>query len=307
MITKEKLNFDPSSADSLAASDSLGAYVRAGDDGTLIGHVSDALKVNLSNSSIAVTATDLDIRDLAFATDKVDISGSSNVAVTDGGGSLTVDAVNLDIRDLAFATDKVDISGSSNVGVTATDFDIRNLDYSQDNIQIKSAAGVALAIDASGFITAKQGTSPWVVSATDLDIRDLSASQDKVQAWLRDGAGTAITSTLDGAKQAVDVHLAGSDVEINVDDRANTALANSASAVTTTSAALLASQQAARKFLWAQNLGNVHCYVGASGVTTATGLRMSPGTIAEFRFGPALSLHAVAQSGTQDFRIMQAS
>lgn len=35
------------------------------------------------------------------------------VSVDDNGGALTVDAVNLDIRDLAFATDKVDISGST--------------------------------------------------------------------------------------------------------------------------------------------------------------------------------------------------
>lgn len=39
--------------------------------------------------------------------------GTSPWVIGDGGGSITVDAVNLDIRDLAFATDKVDVSGST--------------------------------------------------------------------------------------------------------------------------------------------------------------------------------------------------
>lgn len=42
---------------------------------------------------------------------KVNVDGSINI--TDNSGSITVDAVNLDIRDLVFATDKVDISGST--------------------------------------------------------------------------------------------------------------------------------------------------------------------------------------------------
>lgn len=112
--------FDPSNP---GESQNIGAYVRAGDDGTLIGHVSDALKVSVANASIAVTATNLDIRDLVFATDKVDVSGSTGVGVNDDGGSLTVDAVNLDIRDLAAASDAVsawtkDGSGNS-IGSTS--------------------------------------------------------------------------------------------------------------------------------------------------------------------------------------------
>jgi hypothetical protein len=40
-------------------------------------------------------------------------SAGSAVNIQDGGNSITVDANNLDIRDLAFASDKVDVSGSS--------------------------------------------------------------------------------------------------------------------------------------------------------------------------------------------------
>jgi hypothetical protein len=57
----------------------------------------------------------LDIRNLVFATDKVDVTGSevslssTTLAALE---NITVSATDLDIRNLAFATDKVDASGS---------------------------------------------------------------------------------------------------------------------------------------------------------------------------------------------------
>jgi hypothetical protein len=60
-------------------------------------------------SAVPVSATNLDIRDLTFAADKADVSGSS----------VTVTATNLDIRDLTFAADKVDTSGSSVIAAGA--------------------------------------------------------------------------------------------------------------------------------------------------------------------------------------------
>jgi len=137
-------------------------------------------KVDVSGSSVTVSATDLDIRDLLFASDSVDVSGSqilgitNDVNIADGGNSITVDAVDFDIRDLAFATDSVDVSGSS-VTVSATDLDIRDLAFATDSV------------DVSG--------SSVTVSATDLDIRDLDAAQDSVQANLFDEAGVAFSAT----------------------------------------------------------------------------------------------------------------
>lgn len=110
-----------------AADDSVAAWLSDG-AGNAISSTAGSLNVNLTNTSIAVTATNLDIRDLVFATDKVDVSGSevslsagtlaaletitvlqgtSPWVIGDGGGSITVDAVNLDIRDLTAASDSV--------------------------------------------------------------------------------------------------------------------------------------------------------------------------------------------------------
>lgn len=147
---------------------------------------SQGLTVNLDGSvnvtdnggSLTVDANNLDIRDLAFASDKVDVSGSL----------VTVSATDLDIRDLAFASDKVDVSGSSiTATVSATNLDIRDLVFATDKV------------DVSG--------SSITVSSTDLDIRNLVAATDSVSAYLKDGAGTAITSTTSGSKQALDVSL----------------------------------------------------------------------------------------------------
>lgn len=115
-ITKHKLVFDATDAD---GSDNIGAFLRSS-DGTLLTHTDNggklSLDVNISNTSIEVTATDLDIRDLSFATDSVNVSGSEvslDAATLAALESITVSATDLDIRDLAFATDSVDVSGSS--------------------------------------------------------------------------------------------------------------------------------------------------------------------------------------------------
>ena len=87
--------------------------------------------------------------------------------------------------------------------VSATNLDIRDLSSSQDAVEIQTAAGQALAIDGSGFITSTiNGTV--TVSSTNLDIRDLASSQDSVeiqtaagQALAIDGSGF-ITSNING-------------------------------------------------------------------------------------------------------------
>lgn len=134
--------------------------------------------------NVNASATDLDIRDLVFATDKVDVSGSS----------VTVSATDLDIRDLAFATDSVTAhqggtwvldSITNDVNVTATDLDIRDLAFASDSVTAHQG----------GTWTIDSITNDVNVTATDLDIRDLDAAQDSIQANLFDEAGVAYSLT----------------------------------------------------------------------------------------------------------------
>lgn len=163
MLTKDKLIFDEAE---LGSSDQVGAHIL----GTANEKISstnvggkEGLDVNVINA-VEVSATDLDIRDLSFATDKVDVSGSEvslDATTLAALENITVSATDLDIRDLAFATDSVTAhqggtwtidSITNAVTVTATDLDIRNLDYSQDNLAIKGATGNQLVVEADGSI-----------------------------------------------------------------------------------------------------------------------------------------------------------
>ena len=92
-----------------------------------------------------------------------DVANGNPVPVSDADGSLTVDATDLDIRDLAFATDSVDVSGSEvsldattlaaleNITVSATDLDIRDLTHASDSVKIGDGTDF-LAINTDGSI-----------------------------------------------------------------------------------------------------------------------------------------------------------
>lgn len=130
------------------ASDSANILIAGTEDGTGAG-AAHAIKVEsdgriIVSGAVIVSATNLDIRDLVFASDKVDVSGSAVTAV--------VTATDLDIRDLAFASDKVDVSGSAVTAVvTATDLDIRNLSHTQDSVKIGDGTDF-LAVNTDGSI-----------------------------------------------------------------------------------------------------------------------------------------------------------
>jgi hypothetical protein len=235
-ISKDKLIFDSTE---MSESDNVGSFLRAS-DGTLITHTDNggkkSLDVHVANT-VAVSATDLDIRDLTAASDSVKIG--------DGSDFLAINA-----------------DGSINSVVTATDLDIRNLAFATDSV------------------TAHQGTSPWVVSATDLDIRDLAHTTDSIKI----GDGT-------------DLLAVNADGSINVVTPApDTALAVESIGVTDTGDALPTSPLANRKKMIIQNLGSKAMYIGPSGVTVGTGLRIAAGANVELEIGPSVILYGITDS-----------
>lgn len=134
-----------------------------------------------------VSAVDLDIRDLVFATDKVDVSGSSvnvnngvgaaAVNIQDGGNSITVDGV-------------VAITGPVAVTGPLTDAELR-----------ATPVPVSGIIATGGLTDAELRATPVPVSAVDLDIRNLVFATDKV-----DTSGSTL-----GANSGVDI----GDVTVN--------------------------------------------------------------------------------------------
>jgi hypothetical protein len=130
---KDQLGFDVTDADTIADSDTVGAFLRSA-DGTLLTHTTngakESLDVNIANTgAIAVSATDLDIRDLDSATDSV-------AAVQSGTWEVALDAATL--------------AALETITVTATDLDIRDLDAAQDSVQANLFDGTGNAISSTG-------------------------------------------------------------------------------------------------------------------------------------------------------------
>jgi hypothetical protein len=147
-----------------------------------------SINVNDNGGSLTVDASDLDVRDLVFATDKVDVTGSEvsldagtlaaleSITVQNAGGGAAVN-----IQD---GGNSITVDGS--VTVSATDLDIRDLTHVSDSVKIGDGTDF-LAVNNDGSINA-------VVTATDLDIRDLDAATDSVAAHLFDESGAAFSA-----------------------------------------------------------------------------------------------------------------
>jgi hypothetical protein len=161
-----------------SASSKVGAHVLAGDDGTQIGHVADALKVNFSNTSIAVTATDLDIRDLTQADEITVFQGTSPWVIGDGGGSITVDGT---VAATQSGSWTVSVSGDVNVTqgtspwvVSATDLDIRDLSHlaGKDSVQLGDGTDLITSTLSGG----KQALDVYIANAGSIDVDDSLAN-----------------------------------------------------------------------------------------------------------------------------------
>jgi len=90
----------------------------------------------------------------------------------------------------------------------------------------------------------------------------------------------------------------------------NTAVATSAVSVNDTvgGVAIPTSNLTARKRVLIQNLGNKAIWIGASGVTIASGVRIAAGGNWETEAGPAIAFYGIANTGvTADVRILELS
>jgi len=282
MSVTAQLKFNPTDADSIAASHSVGAYVRAGTDGDLIG--SETLNsvewlrtagpiIDSSGNEVGVTSNQLDVNVAGFNATDVDIRSLDHTTAGDADSIRLGDGTNF-------------FTSTSENGDIALDVHLSNTE-----------------------IAVIQGSdSPWTVDATDLDIRSLDHTSAGENDSVRLGDGTDfITSTLEGGKQALDVYVAN---DIDVDDGiADTAIENTATAVSTTAVNVVSSALAARKYLYLANQGNKYLYFGKTGVTTANGFPMASGEKFEFRIGPSVTPQIIGGTGasSEDLRVMELS
>jgi hypothetical protein len=286
MITKEKLIADPTIA---YDGDSVIAHLMDG-AGNSITSTGGALDVNVGNT-VTVSATDLDIRDLTFATDSVDVTGSSvsitgDVNVTQGTSPWVVEtATEYSAGIGSYAPGDL---GQSVLAVRRDADTPFGVDGDYAPLQLDSTGRLKVS---GSFSLEGQYAEDSAHTTGDTGIYNLSVRADQPL--------VSTSATGDYASQTVDSYNRSW-----VNTGANITITNGAASVTTTSALLVAGA-AGRRTMLIQNLGNKAIFIGASGVSTASGIRVASGGNTQLEIGPDLDLHAVAESGILDVRWLQ--
>lgn len=270
--------------------------------------------------------------------DALAINGDGSVPITDNGGSLTVDSVDLDIRDLAFATDKVDVSGSEvsldaatlaaleNITVSATDLDIRDLSHSQDSVKVGDGTDF-LAVNADGSVNITDNGGSLTVDATDLDIRDLAYATDSVTA--HQGGTWSVTATatdfdirdLSHSQDSVKIGDGTDFLAVNADGSINTVVSGTVSTTPDAFSSWKVSKQAVsdagasqiaataltgRLMLQIENLGSNPVYFKNTNAVSTNDFKLSPGSIWEIGLAADATLYAICSTGhSADLRIAE--
>lgn len=326
---KNKAVFDI--AEALDTNDNIGAFLR------------DALG-NLLTSQLngAQQALDVGINVAGVQIDPRQIRALTNadvVTAEQGTSPWVVSATDLDIRDLTQADEVTVFQGTDPWIVAATDLDIRDLDAAQDSVQAWAHDGTGTAIT-STVVGADTGLDVNILNSLTVDINGVynvgtnpdpdnvgmiahvrsAAPGDADQTFRSTGAAASSDAVVAANVQGLDVNAFGMSYngttwdrnrsrnnELLVNDTANSAILQTQKNVTTTTGALLVTQLANRKYMLIQNAGSGTVYLGAAGVSAADGFPISGGSVAELRCGPAVSVHAVTNTGTRDTRILELS
>lgn len=222
-LTKDKLIYDPADA---GDSDKVGSYLLSGDDGTAIGHVSDSLKVNVTNTATVSTdnshAEDAahvsgDIGSFALAV-RNDVQGS--LVGTDGDyAPLQVDSAgrlrvisDIDLTGDLAGDDEVDSEDPLKVGSRSTNAALTGVSAAGDKANMISDLYRRILMNDSPNISvlatkvtvgATAVPLPAVALAGRRDIVLKNASSNPV--WL---GGAAVTTS--GATEGVKLEKGGS-------------------------------------------------------------------------------------------------
>ena len=213
---------------------------------------------------------------------------------------------------------------------------LNTIDSALHSVEIKNAAGQAITIDGSGYLTTNvNGTV--TVTATDLDIRDLTSASDSVeiktaagQALAIDGSGfitanvngtVTVTATdldirdLTSASDSVEIKTAAgqaltieSDGSINVNsiNKALDVWQVSQQTVTNTAVELAATPLANRVRMIVQNIGNLDVFLAPTNAVSISDLKLPKGTSFEFPYGATADVWAISTAvGGTDVRVAE--
>jgi hypothetical protein len=298
MLSKDKLIYD---ATTPADGDSVAAFLRTGT--AALTSTGTALDVNIASS------TGLGI----FAEDSAHASGDlgqqilgvrqdteAALAGTDGDyipfsmtatGRLRVDAE----VSVTTGSDKAEDAAHASGDIGTYILGVR-----QDTLANSTSADGdygSLKLDSLGRL--------WTNSAVSGDVADDAADSGnplKIGTKAINGALTAISAGDDRANAISDMYR-----RLWVTTAPNAAGSNAAVSVDTTAGGVtvFATPIEGRAEVEVQNLGSKAIYLGFGTVTASNGIRVAGGATWSRQLGPDVILKAIADTGTQDVRVMQ--
>ena len=299
----DQLIFDTTDANTIADSHSVGAYVRSS-DGTLITHTNDAVNskdrldvlsvlADAAGNAVGVSSGSLDVNVTNTLGIDVDLDQSED-SVAIGDGTTLFDAAVEDVAAVAghagFAS--MAIQDAALTSLTSVDGDFTHIRV--------NASGALWTEISNSSVTVDDGSGSLTVDAVDLDIRDLTHASDSV----RLGDGTTLTTvTTVGSDNGLDIY------NLNDPSTADTAIANASNdlGVANTAEDVVASPLANRKVLFIRNNGNRRVFIGSTGVTSANGFPLTPGSVLELKAGPSIDIEWVGPNTNQQIRTLELS
>jgi hypothetical protein len=322
-LNKDLLVFD--TADT-SESDNVGAYVRSS-DGTLITHETIGSDEHLHVAAALQDGSGNAITSTTVGSDQaldVNVSGGSITADMDGiyNVSTNADPDNIGLIGHTRAASIGDAQQVERLSSGAPSSD----DIDPANVKALDVNGFLLGWDGSAWdrLTASSGALDVNLADQDADITvDINAQSVgalDVEGSVADDAadsGNPVkigsrsvdqSSALSAISAASDRADALSDLyrRILVSNSAAVGLACADFDVISTEVALPTTNLAGRVSMIVQNLSQTQpIYVGPTGVTTSTGLKIPKGGSLEIPAGEAIDLYGIAPSGTQDVRVFE--
>jgi len=342
-IGKDKLVFDVTA--DLSDNDNIGAFVRAGTDGQQISWTNIGLIAAQFTGQVAGMTTNVTIDadtagvagNITLTADSVtDIDGlisawnlanpSNTITLTTGDGS-QVPTADITLAGGADGKDGLDVNVINDITVGSITSDVNivsNFEYDEDTAHGDGDTGafvLAVRHDADTSLVSADGDyAPLQVDSigrlktvTDIDsiTLDIQYAEDSahidgdIGAFMlsvRDDVPTSSTSA-DGDYQSFKTDAVG---RLWNNFSSNIGLLNTATSVTDSATILVATPLANRVSLMVQNLSNSAIYVGGSGVTTSTGVRVAAGAELSLDLGDNVDFYAIANTGkTCDIRVLE--
>lgn len=321
-LTLERLLVDPAD---LAGSPQIVSYTVSGDDGTAIGHVSDALKVSVAGT---VTTT----ANFSYAEDSAVVSGDfvagagvqrhdANTSTVSADGDYSLMHVNalggLKTSLMSVAGNDLVINADGSINVVADISVVTGSDKAEDAASASGDIGtfvlavtqatLAASVSADGDYAAFKLDSIgalWTHPTSQVADDDAFSEKPLAIAGKAFGAASALaalSASGDKSNLLMDLYR-----RVYINDAPNIGAVSTAAAVTNSSASLVTAMAGRTRILVQNQSASKSIFLGASGVTTSTGIEVTKGGTLALELGQGVALFAIAATaGPHDVRVLE--